>query len=59
MDRFEKTQSDLRYPSIPGTNSAHRLMRMGTTKAINGGHRIVKAEWDLADAWLKANVDGK
>jgi len=32
-------------------------MRMGKTKALNGGHRIVKAEWDVADAWMKPRID--
>jgi hypothetical protein len=47
---------------LPGTDHRQRLMAGGKIVplgAIRSGKLLVKAEWDEAEAWLKAEIDDK
>jgi len=37
---------------LPGTDHARRLMCSGGKQGSNPGHLLVKAEWEVAEAWM-------
>lgn len=43
---------------LPGTNHRERLMVSGLPGKIISGTRLVKGEWDEAEAWFKNRPNG-
>ncbi len=44
---------------LPGTHHPDRLLVGGNGYSIFRGSLLVKEEWDAAEKWLKAVIDGE